>query len=745
MIERFNIDASLGNDDQAGLFIHADEQAAQRFRRLLWQQGIYTVPFMTSRREGYTFFTYASVPNQDSTTVVQQMRPICEANSATTTTHIGYDAWHTAFTTYVHAYRDRRIPRPNSQATNVFDKSRPYQLIGDGHYSEAESYLTPFATDNPPNLLPAYLVYLYHQWNRPQDVVQVHARYGEQLQAGDVDHRVIEWIVAAYLHLVPPQPQDALMVLADFLPEFQRQGVAETLLALRAQARALQGQLPQTPTDLRLYLQHTQATSLNERVADLLEVITGLSAPATVIAELLENLAARIDEPQQWRILLAQSELAQRQQDFDSALGYLQTILNAPPDSLDKSDLARLLLKLAELYFQTNQAQNTADSLTAFTPETLNREGQQAYWQLLGQASLSLDAPTALDALRQAYELGSRQPEVLQPLARLAYQAEDWELARLVYDELLQGGFEPRPEDYLYAGTLAWLSGQPKEAVERLQRLADVPDVTLPASAVALAYEAWVNSLAEINATIDQQVAAISAWTDWLVVQQDLEGLLALADYTLQTGFDRLATFTLLEPLETALAEDASGKEKLVLAYMELFVAEVNESLRWERPLPDYILYLRRALFDLDRAQFNFAQEYLQAELAKAHEAEILTADFEVEPTAEPSLDLSGYWIALVGGYAPVRRRVREKLEREYRIGRFTEVPPSWEEHVDQKRVAEAVLGADLIVVVHRCIKHDGTDSLKATIEGTEAENRVRYASGKGQSSIICTIQEHLA
>jgi hypothetical protein len=296
---------------------------------------------------------------------------------------------------------------------------------------------------------------------------------------------------------------------------------------------------------------------------------------------------------------------------------------------------------LAGLYFETNQTQKAADSLTAFTPETLNRVEQQAYWRLLGQASLNLDAPTALDALRQAYELGSRQPEVLQPLARLAYRAEDWDLARLVYDELLQGSFEPRPEDYLYAGTLAWLSGQPEEAVERLHHLADMPDATLPASAVALAYEAWVNGLAETNAATDQQVSAISAWTDWLIVQHDLEGLLALADYILQAGFDRMTTFTLLEPLETALAEDASGKEKLVLAYMELFVVEVNESLRWELPLPDYILYLRRALFELDRAQFDFAQEYLQEELVRAHAAEILAADFEVEPAEEARLNLS--------------------------------------------------------------------------------------------------------
>jgi hypothetical protein len=47
------------------------------------------------------------------------------------------------------------------------------------------------------------------------------------------------------------------------------------------------------------------------------------------------------------------------------------------------------------------------------------------------------------------------------------------------------------------------------------------------------------------------------------------------------------------------------------------------------------------------------------------------------------------------------------------------------------------VRGADLIVVVHRCIKHDGTDALKAVVDGTVLEDRVEYADGKGQSSVI--------
>jgi hypothetical protein len=157
--------------------------------------------------------------------------------------------------------------------------------------------------------------------------------------------------------------------------------------------------------------------------------------------------------------------------------------------------------------------------------------------------------------------------------------------------------------------------------------------------------------------------------------------------------------------------------------------------------LPEYTLALRRGLFALDRERFDFAQEYLEEELTRAREADLVEADFAPEPSEPERLDLSGRWVALVGGYAPMRRRVREILTNEHNLDRFTEVPPSWEEHVNQSRVAAAVRGADLIIVVHRCIKHDGTDALKAVVDGTALEDQVEYSDGKGQSSVIRAVR----
>jgi hypothetical protein len=140
-------------------------------------------------------------------------------------------------------------------------------------------------------------------------------------------------------------------------------------------------------------------------------------------------------------------------------------------------------------------------------------------------------------------------------------------------------------------------------------------------------------------------------------------------------------------------------------------------------------------------SEFDFAQEYLEEGLARAREADLVASDFTPEPSEPERLDLSGRWVALVGGYAPMRHRVCKILTNEHNLERFTEVPPSWEERVDQAQVAEAVRGADLIVVVHRCIKHDGTEALKAVVDGTVLEDRIEYADGKGQSSVIRAVR----
>jgi hypothetical protein len=750
MIEDFEIDVSLGRDDQVGLFIRADPDMAQSFRRLLWREGLNSVRYMPPRRSGFTYFTYVSVPDSglDKRGIHQQLLPLCHAHCTTSPdtppAAPDYAVWHVAFETYVESYRSRHIPRTSERPADVFDKVRAHELIRSSQYEQAEDYLHRFATDDPPALLPAYLIYLYHEWNRPADVVETHNRYAAHLQASDVEHRVIEWVVKAYLSLTPPKSERALAVLDDFLPEFQRQGVAERLLVFRSQARALQGQLPQTVTNLHAYLAPMPTPALTDQLEDLLGVITGLPAPTQEVAALLDELAARIKPAEQWRIELRRSMLARRDGDLNEALIHLQAVLDTPSSTLGPADLDALRLDAADLYLALERPQDAVTILDQIAPDDLTESEQRAYWRLSGLALASTEPAAALEPLRRAYELGMRNPDALQSLARLAYRTGDSNLARLVYTDLLRTGFEPGPQDCLYAGTLAWLEDDPLQAVELLRDgIAALPRESSTSDEVLLAHEALVESLRAVDAPADEIANAISEWTDVLVALNDLDGLARLVESISEAGLDCATTFVLLEAIEPSLADRPDSKEQLAQTYVQLLCAEVDASLRQGQALPAYTLDLRRGLFELDRQQFDFAQAYLQEELTRAREAELIEAHFAPEPSEESVLDLSGRWVALVGGYEPVRRRVRETLTRDYGLSRFTEVPPSWEARVDQARVAEAVRGADLIVVVHRCIKHDGTDALKAVVDGTESEERIRYAAGKGQSSVIGVVWDH--
>ncbi|MCP4542428.1 MAG: hypothetical protein GY832_35340 [Chloroflexi bacterium] len=746
MIESYHIDPGRGYDGQVGLYVQADVQITRQFYWVLRKAGFNCIPCARSNRPEFNHFAFIALPDSglDKAGIAQRLRPLCETHTVQSSAESiapDHETWRISLNTYIQTYRAQRFDRTYERPADAFDKVRTYNLIQNGRYDKAEQYLNTFATDAPPSLVPAYLIYLYHVQGRFNDVVVVYTRYADHLQAGDVNHRVIEWIVGTFLRLDPPRPEQALVVLDTFLPEFQRQGVSELLLALRAQARALQGQLPQTAPDLRAYL--ASASTLVDHLEDLLELIAGLPVPAVEVEALLDELTARIEPAHHWHIALERSALARRDNRPAEALVHLRAVLAALPSGLSSDDLDALRLDAANLYLILEQPQDVIETLTLVTPEDLSPEEQRVYWELLGHARLIIgQSESALDALIQAYQLGAHAPDVLQPLARLAYQDGNWELAQRAYADLLQSGFEPNLQDCLYAGVLAWLQDDPLQTVELLRdTISSLLHRLGPSGELPIAHEALVESLRAVDAPADDVVSAIGEWTDTLVALNDLNGLERLVGYIADAGLDRATTFALLEAIEPSLVDHPDGKDCLAQIYVRLLCAEVDASLRQGQALPAYTLDLQRDLFGLNRGQFDFTQEYLQGELARARAAELVEADFNLEPAEEEVLDLSERWVALVGGYAPVRWRVREILTRDYNLGRFTEVPPSWEARVDQSRVAEAVRGADLIVVVHRCIKHDGTDVLKVVVEGAELEERVRYTVGKGQSSAIQTVQ----
>lgn len=239
MIEAYYVDPERGQEDQVGLYTQGKEQAVRRFYWQLRQGGFNCVPCDTSNRPEYNHFAYISYDDhyEDKASVAERLRPLCEQHctqSSRVEDAPEYEAWRRSLRAYVRAYRERRFDRPDTRVVEAFDKARAYDLIEAGRYEEAEAYLERFADDEPPVLVAIYLVYLYHAWRRPAEVVAVHGRYEALLRVADLDHRVVAWIAEAYL--VQSQPGRALVVVDEFLPEFQRQGVAGELLKLRVRA-----------------------------------------------------------------------------------------------------------------------------------------------------------------------------------------------------------------------------------------------------------------------------------------------------------------------------------------------------------------------------------------------------------------------------------------------------------------------------------------------------------------------------
>ncbi len=751
MIEAFDIDINLGKPDQIGLFIRADMQMTRRFLSNVWRDGLRSVPLLPSKKSGFTYFTYISIPDSglDKAGIRQRLLPLCHANCSTmpaTTSAPDYDDWKANFDNYVKNYQRQPIVSPAKSSTDIFNKTHAYDMIQNQQYEKAKEYLNRFTTDSPPALLPAYLIYLHHQRECPEDVATTYKRYVSHLQAGDIDRRVVEWIIESYLKLSPPQPEQSLAVLDDFLPEFQRQGVAERLLALRAQARVLQGKLPQTVPELQKFITQASEQILQERLDDLLDLITG--QPATAQAEvtaLLDDLQARLDTPHHWSIYLARSTVAHQAGNLNEALTYLHTVLDTSPPGLAEFDPDRIRLQAAGWHLTLEQPQESLGMLDSIAGSNLNEDEQRVYWELLGQVQAATEQPEeALNSLHRAYQLGAQSSKIIRLLARLAYQAEDLSLAQRAYTDLFQRGFEPDTQDYLYAGIIAWFDSDPVQTVDHLRPiLSEFPSRQIPPDTLLLACEALVDSLPDVNAPAGEITTAVGEWTDLLVAQNNLKGLHRLAERISTLGLERATIYNLLDPIEPALIDQPDSRTRLAQTYSQLLFAEIDLALSRKQSLPGYILDLRRGLLALDQTQFDAAQQYLEDKLVSARQTQLIETDFTLEPTARPRLDLNDKWVALIGGYEKVRHRVRDILTQDYSLGKFTEVAPSWEESISEKKVRAAVAGADLIVVVHRCVKHDGADTLNAVVERTELAERVCYAAGKGQSSIIRAVEEY--
>ncbi len=241
-IDDYHIDPRWGRDEQVGLYIRGEEQAVHQFNLALQRFGFrcFSGSKIPDRAE-FNYFAYVSMPNKalDKPSVAKELLHFCKQycpSCPSSRDTPSYDTWRVSFDAYVQTYQKQHFDdATDGLPSDVFDKAHAYNLIASAHYDEAETYVQRFADDVPPTLVPIYLVYLYHEWQCPKKVTAAHDRYEDLFRASDPDHRVVLWIAEAYV--AQQQPKRALTTLEEFLPEFQRQGVADELLELMMQIK----------------------------------------------------------------------------------------------------------------------------------------------------------------------------------------------------------------------------------------------------------------------------------------------------------------------------------------------------------------------------------------------------------------------------------------------------------------------------------------------------------------------------
>ena len=76
-VRRFLVDASKGKADQIGIFMDSNEEGARRFCYYTYRRG-FGAKYMTSSKEGYEWFTYATYKGLKKKEIVEKILPYCK-------------------------------------------------------------------------------------------------------------------------------------------------------------------------------------------------------------------------------------------------------------------------------------------------------------------------------------------------------------------------------------------------------------------------------------------------------------------------------------------------------------------------------------------------------------------------------------------------------------------------------------------------------------------------------------------
>ena len=76
-VRRFLIDKSKGKADQVGICIDSNEEGARRFCYYVYRRG-FGAKYMSSSKDGYDWFTYATYRGLEKEAIVEKILPYCK-------------------------------------------------------------------------------------------------------------------------------------------------------------------------------------------------------------------------------------------------------------------------------------------------------------------------------------------------------------------------------------------------------------------------------------------------------------------------------------------------------------------------------------------------------------------------------------------------------------------------------------------------------------------------------------------
>ena len=218
------------------------------------------------------------------------------------------------------------------------------------------------------------------------------------------------------------------------------------------------------------------------------------------------------------------------------------------------------------------------------------------------------------------------------------------------------------------------------------------------------------------------------------VPENDLEDLLNNVFDTLQNGQLCLDIMSTLEILPSSQLVELSKNLYFNLIYNRLLYKEEELKLVKKATRQMVMLGVDSEIIadiesEVEQKLDQLTDEKLEDDIATDYQ-ELLS-------------NLSNIRVVLIGGYENVRKRVGLILSEDYKIDKFKDIAPAFENRTSTTQMKEAVNNVDVILFMDKVCKHVDYYALKSAMDDSDKEKLV-YVPGKGHSSVINAFENYI-